>query len=119
MSRLLINESPVVVILSLAVKIGLNEAMVLQQIHYWLATSKHDIDERRWVYNTYEEWQKQFPFWSVSTIKLTFRSLEMMMGYLLSENWNRMKMEKTKWYSIDYEKLQELEEILLLRKNHR
>jgi uncharacterized phage protein (TIGR02220 family) len=109
MSRLLINESPVMVIPSLAVKIGLNEAMVLQQIHYWLGISKHDIDGRTWVYNTYEEWQKQFPFWSVSTIKRTFRSLEMM-GYLLSENWNRMKMDKTKWYSINYEKLQDLDE---------
>jgi hypothetical protein len=31
------------VIPSLAVKIGLNEGMVLQQIHYWLGISKHDL----------------------------------------------------------------------------
>ena len=41
MSRLLIKESPVMIIPSLAVKIGLNEAVVLQQIHYWLGISKH------------------------------------------------------------------------------
>ncbi|MFK9094406.1 hypothetical protein [Bacillus salipaludis] len=68
MSRLLINESPVMIIPSLAAKIGLNEAVVLQQIHYWLGISKHNIEGRTWVYNTYEEWQKQLPFWSVSTI---------------------------------------------------
>lgn len=96
------------IIPSLAAKIGLNEAVVLQQIHYWLGISKHHIEGRTWVYNTYEEWQKQFPFWSVSTIKRTIRSLEML-GLLLSDNWNQMKMDKTKWYSIDYEKLQELE----------
>lgn len=111
MSRLLVNESPVMIIPSLAVKIGLNEAVVLQQIHYWLGISKHHIEGRTWVYNTYEEWQKQLPFWSVSTIKRTIRSLEML-GLLLSENWNQMKMDKTKWYSIDYEKLQEFEDSL-------
>ncbi|MDF0728712.1 conserved phage C-terminal domain-containing protein [Cytobacillus sp. S13-E01] len=112
MSRLLINESPVKIIPSLAAKTGLNEAVVLQQIHYWLGISKHKIEGRTWVYNTYEEWQKQLPFWSVSTIKRTIRSLEML-GLLLSENWNQMKMDKTKWYSIDYEKLQEFEDSLL------
>ncbi|WP_349654885.1 hypothetical protein [Neobacillus sp. DY30] len=100
MSRLLINESPVMIIPSLAAKIGLNEAVVLQQIHYWLGISKHKIEGKTWVYNTYEEWQKQLPFWSVSTIKRSIRSLEML-GLLLSDNWNQMKMDKTKWYSID------------------
>jgi uncharacterized phage protein (TIGR02220 family) len=33
-----------------------------------------------------------------------------MLGLLLSENWNQMKMDKTKWYSIDYEKLKEFED---------
>lgn len=111
MSRLLVNESPVMIIPSLAAKIGLNEAVVLQQIHYWLGISKHHIEGRTWVYNTYEEWQKQLPFWSVSTIKRTIRSLEML-GLLLSENWNQMKMDKTKWYSIDYEKLHKFEDSL-------
>ncbi|MEH7159157.1 hypothetical protein [Neobacillus drentensis] len=109
MSRLLIMESPVMIIPSLAVKIGLNEAVVLQQIHYWLGISKHHIEGRIWVYNTYEEWQKQLPFWSVSTIKRTILSLETK-GLLLSANFNAMKMDKTKWYSIDYEKLQEYED---------
>ncbi|MEH7249841.1 conserved phage C-terminal domain-containing protein [Neobacillus niacini] len=109
MSRVLINESPVMIIPSLAIKIGLNEAVVLQQIHFWLGISKHeDIIGRTWVYNSYEEWQKQLPFWSVSTIKRTIRSLEML-GLVLSDNFNQMKMDKTKWYSIDYEKVQKLE----------
>jgi len=114
MSRLLIKESPVMIIPSLAVKIGLNEAVVLQQIHYWLGISKHKIDGRTWVYNTYEEWQKQLPFWSVSTIKRTILSLETK-GLLLSANFNQMKMDKTKWYSIDYDKLQEHEDSTIER----
>ncbi|WP_249366800.1 hypothetical protein [Neobacillus rhizophilus] len=46
MSKLLINENPVMIIPSLAVKIGLNEAVILQQIHYWVHGSRHVIEGR-------------------------------------------------------------------------
>jgi uncharacterized phage protein (TIGR02220 family) len=94
---------------SLAVKIGINEAVVLQQIHYWLGRSKHQIKGRKWVYNTYEDWQEQFPFWSISTIKRTFHSLEKL-GVVVSDNWNAMKLDKTKWYTINYEQLANIEQ---------
>jgi len=110
MSRLLINENPVMIVPSLAVKIGLNEAVVLQQIHYWLGISKHYLEGKKWVFNTYEDWQKQLPFWSVSTIKRTIRSLERQ-GFLLTGNWNVFKLDQTKWYSIDYERLEQLEKV--------
>jgi hypothetical protein len=109
MSRLLVNECPVMVVPSLAVKLGLNEAVVLQQIHYWVEASLHVVEGRKWVYKTYREWQRQLPFWSESTIKQAIRSLESQ-GYLLSENWNRLKLDKTKWYTIDYERLKDLEQ---------
>ena len=108
MSKLLIHENPIMILPSLAQKIGLNEAVMLQQIHYWLVTSHHVKEGRKWVYNTYRDWQLQMPFWSESTIKRSIKSLEEQ-GYLLSANFNRLKMDKTKWYSIDYEKLEELE----------
>ncbi|MBM7583541.1 putative phage protein (TIGR02220 family) [Bacillus pakistanensis] len=108
MSRLLINEHPLMVIPSLAVKVGVNESIFLQQIHYWLTTSSHVFEENKWIYNSYIEWQKQFPFWSISTIRRTINSLEKQ-GYVVSANWNRSKMDKTKWYRIDYEKLEGLE----------
>lgn len=73
---LLYNFRPLIINPELAIRIGLNEAIVLQQIKYWLTETEsgHKQDGREWVYNTYEEWQKQFPFWSVDTIKRTFRS---------------------------------------------
>ena len=37
--RLLIDEPPLMVLPSLAAVIGLNEAIMLQQIHYWLGLS--------------------------------------------------------------------------------
>lgn len=110
MSKLLINERPVMIIPSLAVKIGLNEAIVLQQIHYWVTSSSHVIEGRKWIFNTYKDWQKQLPFWSESTIKRTIHSLEKQ-GLLISGNWNQMKIDKTKWYTIDYQRVEELGDI--------
>jgi hypothetical protein len=44
-SRLLIHEPALQVLPSLAVAIGLNEAIFLQQLHYWLVSSKHEHEE--------------------------------------------------------------------------
>jgi uncharacterized phage protein (TIGR02220 family) len=109
MSKLLIQDRPIMILPTLAIKIGLNESIILQQIHYWLLTSKHDKDGKKWVYNTYKEWQMQMPFWSETTIKRTIKSLEDQ-GLLLSANYNSLKLDKTKWYTIDYEKLAEMED---------
>ena len=104
----LVNENKMVILYpKLAVKIGLNEAIMLQHIHFWLRESKHDKEGRMWIYNTYLDWQQQLPFWSTETIKRTIRKLEKE-GYVLSANYNRYKMDKTKWYSIDYGKVAEL-----------
>ncbi len=108
MSNLLIHEEPLLVLPGLASRIGLNEAIFLQQIHYWLNRSKHFYDERSWVYNSVAEWVKQFPFWSENTIRRIVKNLEDEQ-LLVIGNYNRAKFDKTKWYSINYEKLRLLE----------
>ena len=60
MGRLLLNEQPLVVLPELACKIGLNEAIILQQLNYWINKSTKTYDGKQWVYNTYNDWQKQF-----------------------------------------------------------
>ncbi|WP_346200422.1 DnaD domain protein [Caldifermentibacillus hisashii] len=107
MSKLLINENPIIVLPTLAKKIGLNQALFIQQLHYWLADSKHTYDGYQWVYNTYEDWHRQFPFWSTSTIRRIIGKLESE-GLIVSGNYNRFKMDKTKWYRINYEYLESL-----------
>lgn len=83
---------------TLATIIGLNESIILQQVHYWLKIkekSKQDyIDGHYWVYNTYEQWQEQFPFFSIRTLRRTFTSLEKM-GLLLTGNYNKVKFDQT------------------------
>lgn len=105
MSNLLIDDYPILVLPTLASEIGLNEAIVLQQMHYWLKKSNHNYDGRRWIYNSFPEWQKHFPFWSVMTIKRAVYSLEKQ-NLLYVGNYNKAKFDKTKWYSINYEKLE-------------
>lgn len=108
MSRLLINESPLTFQPSLAVAIGLNEAIVLQQIHYWINNSRnkgYEQDGFKWVYNTYKEWQENnFPFWSENTIQRVFASLEEK-GLVISIQPMKSKYDRTKYYRIDYPKL--------------
>ncbi len=115
MSKLLIDEHPLQVLPSLAVAIGLNEAIILQQIHYWLKLAErgNSIDKyhsgKWWVYNSYEQWQvDNFPFWSVSTIGRVVRSLEKA-GLIISRKIKSNQWDHRKWYTINYETLKVLE----------
>lgn len=112
MDNLLLDERPLLVMPRLATLIGLNEAIVLQQVHYWLKQKEQRqqdyIDGHYWVYNTYEQWQEQFPFWSIMTIRRTITKLENK-GLLIVGNHNKAGFDKTKWYSIDYATLYSLD----------
>lgn len=104
MSRLLIDEPPLQVLPSLAREIGLNEAIMLQQIHYWLLKSGTEFEGAKWFYKTLEEWQTEFPFWSAMTIRRTLGSLEKQKIIKIG-NFNKKKFDKTKWYTIDYQRV--------------
>lgn len=104
MSRLLIDEPPLQVLPSLARDIGLNEAIMLQQIHYWLLKSGNEFEGAKWFYKTLEEWQTEFPFWSAMTIRRTLGSLEKQKIIKIG-NFNKKKFDKTKWYTIDYQRV--------------
>ena len=98
---LLIAEQPLQILPKLAANIGLNEAILVQQIHYWLQRSKHNHDGQKWIYNTHESWLEQFPFWSKATLKRVITSLKSQ-GLINTGNYNRMKMDRTVWYTINY-----------------
>lgn len=104
MSKLLIDEPPLQVLPSLAVRIGLCEAMLVQQIHYWTQRSRPLDDGYCWVYNTVREWKKQFPFWSENTLARHLQNLRET-GVLIAEQKSRNSFDKTMYYRINYEKL--------------
>ena len=107
--RLLISGPPLQVLPTLAVHVGLNEAIVLQQIHYWISReSAKVIGGRPWVYNTFQQWKSQFPFWSEKTIRRTLASLQEK-NLIVAENHNANKFDQTKWYTLNYDALSDLE----------
>ena len=78
MSKLIIEEPPLQVLPSLAIAIGLNEAIVLQQLHYLLRDPRFGkrIAEKQWIFNTVEQWRASyFPFWNERTIRRIFDRL--------------------------------------------
>lgn len=103
----LFNERPLVIRPELAVAIGLNESIFLQQLNYWLKKSKHEINGRKWIYNTFSEWQRQFPFWSLRTIKRIKTSL-VNKNIIIVGRFNKAGFDKTNWYTIDYQQLAQL-----------
>ena len=107
-TSLLISESPLTVQPSLAVLLGLNEAIFLQQVQYWITREAGFCDQygRRWIYNTVKQWRDQFPFWSESTIKRTIRSLEDQNALLSTTVGDAFN--KTKAYTINIDRIEEL-----------
>lgn len=120
-SRLLMKEQPLVVDRTLATLIGLNEALVLQQIEYWTniketsdKKGKRTIKENfaegfYWTYNTVEEWAEEFPFWSHDTVKRTLKKLREK-NYVVTGNYNEKAYDRTLWYRVNHEELIKLDE---------
>lgn len=105
MSSLLINEPPLQVLPSLVIALGnTDKAIMLQQIHYWLQRSNNVVDGHRWIYNSAREWQKQFPWLNEKTIQRHLKSL-VDDGWLISANYNKAKFDRTKWYRVQYDRL--------------
>ena len=108
--NLLIDEPPLMVLPRLAKAIGLNEAIVLQQLHFLLNNPKNGatVGGARYIYNTYQEWQEHFEFLSEPTIKRTFLNLERQ-GLVTSIQANKRKHDHRKYYRVEYDALDRLD----------
>lgn len=106
--RKLLNEDPLLVLPSLAKVLGLNGAIIVQQIHYWLTINEgkesNFKDGYYWTFNSSGGWQKQFPFWSKKTIERALRKVEDK-GIVVTGCYNKRSFDRTKWYRLDYAKL--------------
>ena len=112
MNNLLFDERPLVILPSLAVALGdLDEAAILQQIHYWTQKNMNVVDGYSWVYNSMDEWQKQFPWLSKRSLDRKFKKLKDK-NLLIIGNYNKKKFDKTNWYRINYEELNKLSNVM-------
>ena len=102
----LIDEPPLLVTPTAIMLFGVDEAIFLQQLHYWLRHAGKERDDRLWIYNTFDDWHTQFPWWSVRTIQRIVEKLRKSGVVLTSTRYNAHKSDRTLWYSIDYDALE-------------
>jgi hypothetical protein len=107
-TKLLIQEPPLLVLPTLARHFGVNEALVLQQVHFLAQRAKaYQRAGYGWVFNGYRDWQRYFPFWSMTTIKRTCLHLERL-GLLVTGRFGKHHWDQKKWYRVNYARLVEL-----------
>jgi len=100
--KLLLDEYPLIVLPSLAKVAGINGAIVLQQLHYWLLKSNNIEEGFRWRYRTYEGWAEDLPWLTASGIRKVLKKLEKD-GLIITANHNKRAADKTKWYRLNYD----------------
>lgn len=89
--------------LGVAMNVGVEGAVMLNNIHYWLiknkANEKHFYDGKYWTYNSLKAFTKLFPFWSKRQIERILNNLKKD-GYIEDGNYNKVAYDKTKWYTL-------------------
>lgn len=91
-------------------EVGTKCAIMLNQIQYWItiySDDDHFYDGQYWIHETYQEWNEQFPEWGFSTIRRVLEKLEDK-NLIRVGNFNKMKNDHTKWYTINEERVREV-----------
>lgn len=112
MSKLLIDEAPVYFAKTLAKYIGLEKAIILQQVHFWLEVNKRNeknyYENRYWVYSSFGQWaERDFSWWSQRKLLSLFRKL-CDSKILIKKQFKKEQMDRTNFYTINYKKLDEI-----------
>jgi hypothetical protein len=103
MSKLLIDDSPLQVLPKLAIRVGLNEAIFLQQLHFLTKDKRVGPDGRQWLRKTYPQWKKDtFPFWSTKTIERAAKELAKL-HLVIIEQRDKSSRNRDNFYAIDRE----------------
>ncbi len=88
---------------NIAKKIGVNPAIILHNIYYWIDHNKKNeknfYDNNYWTYNSIKAFEKQFPYMSSSQIRNNLKKL-IDDGYIITGNYNSSSYDRTMWYAI-------------------
>lgn len=96
-------------------ELGVDLSLVLQQFQYWIRineeSGKNYFENRYWTSSTIEELQERdFPFWGKTKIKTLINEL-IKYGYLEKKQFHNNILNHTNYYTINYDKILELEKI--------
>lgn len=88
---------------SIAQKIGVNEAIFLNNIAFWtqknLANNRHIHDGLCWTYNTIQAFCDLFPYWTRHQLEHLIKKC-VKEGLLVEGNYNKSGYDRTKWYAL-------------------
>lgn len=88
---------------NIAEKYGINAAIILQNMYYWIeknrANEKHFHDGYYWTYNSMKAFEELFPYMSNKQIRGALKKLEDD-GIIIDGNYNNSPYDRTKWYAI-------------------
>ena len=88
---------------AIAKEYGVNAAILLQNIQYWVAHNKANekcfYEGRYWTYNSVKAFKELFPYLSEYQIGGALNKL-LDDGILVKGNFNKSGMDRTSWYSL-------------------
>lgn len=103
-SKFLIIEQPLLVLPSLATKIGVSQAILLQTLATLTQEQGTVVDGKSWLRITNQELHTVLPFWNISTVRDNLDKLEDH-GYLKISHFGGGQYDPTNWYFVDAEQL--------------
>ena len=91
---------------ALAEVFGVNGALVIQQLHHLVRINHgregHVFNGLTWVWETYEEWNQQFPWMSIGTVRNTLDRL-VDQGIVMKAEKNPHQWRRQLYYRLDYD----------------
>jgi hypothetical protein len=115
-SKLIIEDRPIMFSPKLAKVVGVSKAIILQQIHYWAKEINEKANKESvyreghyWTRRTIKEWHEgELDFISERQLKRLFKSMEEE-ELIIVDSFNSKRYDKTNWYRVNYEKLEKIE----------
>lgn len=97
----------------LAIEIGYNESVVLLQLEYLISISNtHEIENDLWTYQSLEDLQGFFPWWSLATISRILRNLEELKLIKIG-CFNKKGYDRTQWFALNAEGISSLKSVCI------
>lgn len=88
--------------IALASKYGVECAILIQHFQHWIrinrAAGRNIREGRAWTYQSRKEIQLHFPYWTFEEVKYLCEKL-VEEGVLITQNFNKNKIDKTLWYA--------------------
>ena len=90
----------------LAMKYGVDEAIILNHIMYWIASNqlngRNYFIDRTWTYSSYKDFTDIFPYWTTAQIRRILKSLSKQ-NVIMQSNFNKHLWDRTQWYALEDE----------------